>query len=41
MASSECGEAASSVVWRVLEEDMMLGLGAEMRHGCLENERGE
>jgi hypothetical protein len=41
VASSECGEAASGVVWRVLEEDVMLGLGAEMRHGCVESERGE
>ena len=33
VAGSERGEAASGVVWRVLEEDVMLGLGAEMRHG--------
>jgi hypothetical protein len=41
MAGSECGEAACSVVWSVLEEDVVLGFGAEMRHGCAESERGE
>jgi len=30
MAASECGEAATGVVWSVLEEDLLLGLGAEV-----------
>jgi hypothetical protein len=38
MASSQSGEAASGVVWSVLEEDVMLGLSAEMRHGRVESE---
>jgi hypothetical protein len=35
MASGERGEAASRVVRSVLKEDVMLGLGAEMRHAEL------
>lgn len=38
VAARECGEAASSVVRSILEEDVMLGLGAEVRHGCVESE---
>jgi hypothetical protein len=30
VATSECGKAASGVIKRVLEEDVMLGFGAEM-----------
>ena len=41
MARSERGEAVGSVVWSVLEEDVVLGLGAEVRHGCVESERDE
>jgi hypothetical protein len=37
MAAGESGEAASGVVGRVLEEDVMLGLGAHVRHGCEES----
>ena len=33
VAARESREAASAVTWCVLEEDVMLGLGAEMRHG--------
>jgi hypothetical protein len=33
--SGERGEAASGVICRVLEEDVMLGLGAELRHWCV------
>lgn len=32
MTARECGEAASGVAWSVLEEDRVLGLGAEVRH---------
>ncbi len=38
VTSSKRGEAASVVVWSVLQEDVMLGLGAEVRHGCVESE---
>src|SRR4051812_35416728 len=38
VASSECREAVSGGVRSVLQEDVMLGLGAEMRHGCVESE---
>jgi hypothetical protein len=41
VATSKRGEAASGVMRSVLEEDVMLGVGAEMRHGCVESERGE
>jgi hypothetical protein len=41
MAAGERFEAASGVVWSVLEEDVMLGLGAELRHGCMESGRTE
>jgi hypothetical protein len=41
VTGSESGKAASGVVWSVLEEDVVLGFGAEMRHGCAESERGE
>ena len=34
MAGSESGEAASAVIRSVFEEDVMLGLGMELRHGC-------
>jgi hypothetical protein len=34
VASGKCAEGASGIVWSVLEQDVMLGLGAEMRHGC-------
>jgi hypothetical protein len=37
VASSESGEAASRVMRSILEEDVMLGLGAEVRHGCVES----
>ena len=40
MASSECGEAASGVVWRVLKEDVVLGVGTKMRHSCEESRPG-
>jgi hypothetical protein len=33
MAGSECGEAACSVVWSVLEEDVVLAVRAGVRHG--------
>jgi hypothetical protein len=36
MASSECGEAASGVSGRVLEENVVLGFGAEMLHRGME-----
>ena len=39
VAARECGEAASGVVWSVLEEDVMLRLGTEVRHGGEERER--
>jgi hypothetical protein len=38
MAARECGEAASGVACSVLEEDVMLGFSAQMRHGCVESE---
>jgi hypothetical protein len=41
MSSSECSEGASGVMWRVVEEDVVLGLGAEVRHGCVESGRAE
>jgi hypothetical protein len=41
MTSSECSEGASGVMWSVVEEDVMLGFGADMRHGGVESERGE
>jgi hypothetical protein len=31
MAASECSEAVCGVMWRVLEEDVMLSLCTEMR----------
>ena len=34
MASGERGEAASGVVRSVLKEDVMLGLGSGVWHGC-------
>jgi len=37
MATSECRKAASGVAWRVLEEDVVLGFGAEVRHSCEES----
>jgi hypothetical protein len=36
VATRECGEAAGAVMRSVLEEDMVLGLGAEVRHGCVD-----
>jgi hypothetical protein len=41
MASSECGEAASGVSSRVLEEDVVLGFGAEMLHRGMERGTSE
>lgn len=38
VATSERSEAADSVVWSILKEDVMLGLGAEMRHGSVESQ---
>ena len=35
VATSERNEAASGVMWSVLEEDVMLGFGAEVRHGVV------
>jgi hypothetical protein len=40
MASSERGEAASGVVWRVLKEDVVLGVGTEVWHSCEESRPG-
>lgn len=39
VASGECCEAASGVVCSVLEEDVMLSFGAEVRHYVLESEQ--
>jgi len=33
-------EAVSSAARGVLEEDVMLGFGAEVRHGCVKSELG-
>jgi len=41
MASSECGETASGVSSRVLEEDVVLGFGAEMLHRAMERGTSE
>jgi hypothetical protein len=41
MAARERGKAASGVVWSVLKEDVVLGLGAEVWHGCVESEPAE
>jgi hypothetical protein len=41
MASSERLEAVTPLAWSVLEEDVMLGIGAEMRHGCVVEEQSE
>ena len=38
MATGEGVEAASGIVWSILEEDVMLGFGAEMLHGRVESE---
>ena len=34
VATSERGKATGSVMWRVLKEDVMLGVGSEVWHGC-------
>jgi hypothetical protein len=36
MTTSKSSEAASSVMWSVLEEDVMLGFCIEMSHCCVE-----
>ena len=38
VAGSECSEAASSIMWGVLEEDVVLGFSVEVRHGCAASE---
>jgi hypothetical protein len=40
VAASESGKAASVVTCLVLEEDVMLGLSAEMRHRVVEGGTG-
>ena len=35
MASSERSEAVSSGMWSILEEDVVLGICAEVCHGCV------
>jgi hypothetical protein len=41
MATGECSEAVSAAAWSVLEEDGVLGVGAEVRrHGAV-RERGD
>jgi hypothetical protein len=32
MATRECNEAASGVMWSILEQDVMLGFSAQMLH---------
>jgi hypothetical protein len=41
MAACERVKAASGIMWSVLEEDVVLGLGAELRHGGMESGRAE
>jgi hypothetical protein len=41
VSRSECGEAVKGGVWTILEEDGVLGIGAEMRHEGGEEERGQ
>ena len=37
MATGKSCEGPSGVIWRVLEEDVVLDVGAQMRHGCEES----
>jgi hypothetical protein len=41
MAMRECSEAASSVIWSVLAEDVMLGFSTQLLHVCADRERRE
>jgi hypothetical protein len=41
VTTSESGEAVSGRAWSVLEEDRVLGVGAEVRHVPAEIERGD
>ena len=36
MATRECSEAASGVMWSILEQDVMLGFSAQMLHRYME-----
>jgi hypothetical protein len=41
MATGEGGEAVSGVAWSVLQEDVMLCFGCEVRHVAVESEYDE
>lgn len=38
VTTSKRNEAATSVAWSILEEDVVLGFGAVVRHGVVENQ---